>query len=330
MKKTLIALTCSSALFSGCQTITETETVTKTKYSDLWTSAEVAADSSIQTQMPEINNPDTDPNRILTSKTQSGNREYLFADSIKQENGMVMALIEYRYAQPQKLPSNGLTYTHNHWFEQIDCANSLRTIRTTTHYNAQGEIVDANEYPIAKFTPEQIKLLAQPNDGVIKEVCQRIGMNVGKVVAPAVSASNVAVPSAMQDVNSQQPEKNSDNSISGNKVADTPVKTEVKSKPQSESLNNIPTQSIKQTTKNKKDEAPVKNKIDFINQDKSDVRPAVSQLPEISEEDLHRPALPADAPDEFSADKLADESKSSKQFDDLPPDFWEIGTPMQK
>lgn len=341
MKKTLIALTCSSALLSGCQMITETETVTKTQYSDLWTSAEVAADDSIQTPTPEMVNPDTDPNRILTSKTETGNREYLFADSIKQENGTIVALVEYRYAQPQKLPSNGLTYTHNHWFEQIDCANNLRTIRTTTHYNAQGEIVDANEYPIAKLTPAQMKLLAQPDDGVIKEVCKRVNMDAGKVATPppvVTTPQEVAPPPAMPasgtvapptpNVDEKQPENAPNGSVPENKAADKPAQPETKPEVKPEKTNK---KSADKATKGKAkdDEVPVKTDIDFIQKDKAKNAPVVPQMPEITEEDLHRPALPADAPDDVNApDKSTLQPKSNGQ-DDLPADFWEIGAPVQ-
>lgn len=332
MKKTWIALTCSGVLLSGCQMITETESVTKTQYSGLWTSAEVAADNSVQTATPEMVNPDTDPNRILISKTDSGNREYLFADSIRQENGTVVALIEYRYAQPQKLPSNGLTYTHNHWFEQIDCANSLRTIRTTTHYNAQGEIVDANEYPIPKLTPAQMKLLAQPNDGVIKEVCQRVGMNAGKVATlppvvtkpqkvtpPPVAASEPVVPPAAPPTPTQ-PETASEPAVS-NKTDDTSPPADTPS-----TQNNKKTTDKSKKGKNKKDakkenDVSVKSEIDFIGKDKTEPA-APAKQPETPEKE--QPAKEK----EVNGATLSAEPDNVN--DDLPPDFWEIGAPTQQ
>lgn len=331
MKKTWLALTYSAALLSGCQMITETESVTtRTAYSDLWTSAEVAADDNVHSPVPEIVNPDADPNRILTNQTESGNREYLFADSIKQENGLVVALVEYRYAQPQKLPSNGLTYTHNHWFEQIDCANRLRTIRTTTHYNAQGEIVDANEYAIAKLTPAQMKLLAQPNDKVIQEVCERIGANTDKVAEPervvntpqnmtppsVVSASETVTPS----VETKPVESSTSGEVPAEHVA-APTKAEKTNK-----------KTSKKTKQDKeKTEVPVKTEIDFIQRDKPKSESVSSQLPEISEEDLHRPALPADVPDDESeSDPSILKPQSSGQPVDLPDDFWNIGVPTSQ
>ena len=129
---------------------------------------------------------------------------------------MITALVEYDYAVPQKLPATGAMYHYNRWFEQIDCANHLRINRTTTHYTANGEIVDANEYPVPKYTPEQIKLLAQPNDGVIREVCKRVG-------ASSPKAEDVAKPAA--SVSEKQPETQQTDKVINDKAA-TPPKTD--------------------------------------------------------------------------------------------------------
>ncbi|SOD68552.1 hypothetical protein SAMN02746062_01307 [Alysiella filiformis DSM 16848] len=293
--------------------MTETETTTRTTYSDLWTSAEVAADESIHTPPAATVNPDNDPNRILTSKTESGNREYLFADSIKQDNGKIMALIEYRYAHTQKLPSNGLLYTHNHWFEEIDCANKIRTVLTTTHYNAQGEIVDANEYPSPKLTPAQMKLLAQPDDGVIKEVCQRVGQN--KPAAPAVSGNPTATPPS-------NPPTSTPNETGESPTANNPIA------PQAASETAAPQPTPKENKRKKKDKnkpkpaEPTNNKngeIDFIQKGKQET--PTTQQPE------NPPANEVEEKGETETSSPTHHTAPAQ--DELPPDFWTIGAPKE-
>lgn len=161
-------------LLSGCQIVSEQ--VITTHYSDVWETTQTTPPSSVTPNRPT---PQQDPNYIAISKT-AGNQEYLLADSIKQENGIITATVEYRYAKPQTLPNTGAVYHYNHWHEQIDCTHQIRTIRTTTHYNAAGDIIDANQYPAPNYTDEQRKLLAQPQDKLIQEVCQRIGITPEK------------------------------------------------------------------------------------------------------------------------------------------------------
>lgn len=355
MKKPFALLTCSAFALSGCQMISETHNIdTKTTYSDLWTSAEVAADERIHSA-PQTVNPDTDPNRIPTSKTESGNREYLFADSIKQENGKVMALIEYRYAQTQKLPSNGLPYTHNHWFEEIDCANKIRTVRTTTHYNAQGEIVDANEYPAPKLSPAQMKLLAQPDDGVIKEVCQRVGG------APTVSGSpenNPASHTPSVSGNAENPTATQTPTVSGSPDNQPATQTPtVSGSPTNQNRDNADTapapqaaseavaappateneaQTNSKNKRNKKDKiknTPAKNEtnpadtvpqVDFVKQSKQQNQ-ADTQPEKPSETQPAATALPL----EMSNDDEIAPIQPKQQHDDLPADFWTIGAPQE-
>lgn len=139
-----------------------------------------------------------DSNKIPVS-IQDGNREFLFADSIRQENGVITALVEYRYAAPQVLPETGRSYTHNHWLEQIDCNNHIRSIRSTTHYNEANEIVDANEYAVPRYSAEDIKMLAKPEDGVIREVCRRVRGDAAASEPAAASAVTAASQAAASE-----------------------------------------------------------------------------------------------------------------------------------
>lgn len=186
MIKPLLPLLFGTALaVSGCQHLMRTETVTdetRTIYSDAWVTVSDNTSSTDGT---------TDNAVKIPVSELDGNREFLFADSIRQENGVITALVEYRYAAPQVLPETGRSYTHNHWLEQIDCHNHIRSIRATTHYNAQNEIVDANEYAVPNYSAEDIKMLSRPDDAVILEVCRRVN-GAGDTAPAAASAASDA------------------------------------------------------------------------------------------------------------------------------------------
>lgn len=185
MMKPLLPLLFGTALaVSGCQHLIRTETVadeTRTIYSDAWVTVSDNTSSTDGT---------TDNAVKIPVSELDGNREFLFADSIRQENGVITALVEYRYAAPQVLPETGRSYTHNHWLEQIDCHNHIRSIRATTHYNAQNEIVDANEYAVPNYSAEDIKMLSRPDDAVILEVCRRVNGTGDTALAAASAASD--------------------------------------------------------------------------------------------------------------------------------------------
>lgn len=343
---------------SSCQTYSEIISK-KSRFSTLWTSEEVANDASLHQQEadnpnlqqnmtePSFNNPDgEDPNRLLVQTDSSGNREFLLLPSIKKDNQAIVALIEYRYAQPQKHP-NGLMYTHNHWFEQIDCQNKIRTIRTTTHYNHVGQVVDANEYSVPKYTPDQIKLLAQPNDGVIREVCQRMGANppettpqtasspvvsgVGTTSTAPQSASDVATPSVSNPPLNQQENANT-------AVAPTPDNTK-NSKNAKNKKDKLKKQKNNQEQEKEK-EVKTPNEIDFIQ--KSNPVPADGTndaSPKKSESSSEIKAIKAN--DSGNTEKNLPKQENKKENkeaemgrvlqpkqDDLPPDFWTIGMPQ--
>ncbi|MDK4684780.1 hypothetical protein [Kingella negevensis] len=183
MSKRTIALAVACCfLFSGCQVIEESRMVTK--FGEIWKTVGHKVSEEDQAFLsdfskqdtPNKTDPEKDKNYLKTSSDDAGNREYLLKDSVqKDEIGTVTATIEYFYAKPQTLPETSAIYTHNRWFEQIDCTHSLRTVRMTTYFNAENDVVGANEYPVPKYTPEQIELLAQPNDDVVREVCKQVG-----------------------------------------------------------------------------------------------------------------------------------------------------------
>lgn len=356
---------------SSCQTYSEIISK-KSRFSTLWTSEEVANDASLHQQEadnpnlqqnmtePSFNNPDgEDPNRLLVQTDSSGNREFLLLPSIKKDNQAIVALIEYRYAQPQKHP-NGLMYTHNHWFEQIDCQNKIRTIRTTTHYNHVGQVVDANEYPVPKYTPDQIKLLAQPNDGVIREVCQRMGANPPENTPQTVSNSNPVVSGISGATGtgtaSTTPQSASDVTTPTQAVSNNPLNQQVN---QQENAAVVPTPDNAKNSKNaknaknKKDklkkqnnnqekekEVTTPNEIDFIQ--KSNPVPADGTSdanPKKSESSSEIKAIKAN--DSGNTEKNLPKQENKKENkeaemgrvlqpkqDDLPPDFWTIGMPQ--
>lgn len=191
MMKPVVAV-CLVLSLAGCLKrggeLSEQSFQTTTSYSDNWV--------TVSGTDPRGKNDAgaADPNKIPVGG-ENGNREFLFADSIKQENGVITALVEYRYAAPQVLPETGRSYTHNHWLEQIDCANGIRSIRATTHYNADGQIVDANEYAVPRYSAEDIKMLSKPDDPVIVEACRRVnGAPPPAAASEAASGTEIAHP----------------------------------------------------------------------------------------------------------------------------------------
>ena len=189
--KIRLCLIMACLLLVGCQ-------AQRAKIASLWSSEEVVEDAadapysdvsygddanmnnatyttSTSTNTPNFSVILNDTNKLLTLTDVSGNREYLVLDSIAQERGVVTALIEFRYVKPQTLPANGMVYHYNQWREQIDCKNKVRILRTTTHYNAVGEVVDTRDYPLPKYKPAELAALSQPDDKVIQQVCERVG-----------------------------------------------------------------------------------------------------------------------------------------------------------
>ena len=189
--KIRLCLIMACLLLVGCQ-------AQRAKIASLWSSEEVVEDAAdapysdvsygddanmnnaTYTTTTSTNTPNfsvilNDTNKLLTLTDVSGNREYLVLDSIAQERGVVTALIEFRYVKPQTLPANGMIYHYNQWREQIDCKNKVRILRTTTHYNAVGEVVDTRDYPLPKYKPAELAALSQPDDKVIQQVCERVG-----------------------------------------------------------------------------------------------------------------------------------------------------------
>ena len=189
--KIRLCLIMACLLLVGCQ-------AQRAKIASLWSSEEVVEDvadapysdvsygddanmnnatytTSTSTNTPNFSVILNDTNKLLTLTDVSGNREYLVLDSIAQERGVVTALIEFRYVKPQTLPANGMIYHYNQWREQIDCKNKVRILRTTTHYNAVGEVVDTRDYPLPKYKPAELAALSQPDDKVIQQVCERVG-----------------------------------------------------------------------------------------------------------------------------------------------------------
>ena len=189
--KIRLCLIMACLLLVGCQ-------AQRAKIASLWSSEEVVEDAadapysdvsygddanmnnatyttSTSTNTPNFSVILNDTNKLLTLTHVSGNREYLVLDSIAQERGVVTALIEFRYVKPQTLPANGMIYHYNQWREQIDCKNKVRILRTTTHYNAVGEVVDTRDYPLPKYKPAELAALSQPDDKVIQQVCERVG-----------------------------------------------------------------------------------------------------------------------------------------------------------
>jgi|GEM_PF-5369717 hypothetical protein len=189
--KIRLCLIMACLLLVGCQ-------AQRAKIASLWSSEEVVEDAadapysdvsygddanmnnatyttSTSTNTPNFSVILNDTNKLLTLTDVSGNREYLVLDSIAQERGVVTALIEFRYVKPQTLPANGMIYHYNQWREQIDCKNKVRILRTTTHYNAVGEVVDTRDYPLPKYKPAELAVLSQPDDKVIQQVCERVG-----------------------------------------------------------------------------------------------------------------------------------------------------------
>lgn len=220
----------------------------------LWSSETVTEETQEDDSPTEILQ---DSNKLNTSTDESGNREFLFLDSIKQENGVITAIVEYRYSKSQTLPANGLNYTHNHWLEQIDCQHKVRSIRATTHYNDVGEIIDSNEYPPPKFKPADLKALSQPNDKVIQEVCARLGL--------VATSSTIA-----------EPEAQTASEPAINQPATPPANPPTKGK------------------KGKKEETiKVDTKVDFINKDKAASTDPVVSEPQTA---ASAPAITDDAP----------------------------------
>lgn len=134
-----------------------------TSYSPEWTTISTTSNSSTE--------PQSSINKWLASTDDNGNREFLFTDSVRTDKGITTALIEYRYASAQILPENHKAYTHNHWLEQIDCIHHIRTIRATTQYSEDNQIIDANEYPVPKYSRDDLQALSKPDDPIIQKVC---------------------------------------------------------------------------------------------------------------------------------------------------------------
>lgn len=195
-KRYLLVAVSAALLLHGCKIPFIKKEISlesfRTTYSPEWET--VSSDGGTDTP---ISAP-ADSNKIPVG-IQDGNREFLFADSIRQENGVITALVEYRYAAPQVLPETGRSYTHNHWLEQIDCNNHIRSIRSTTHYNDANEIVDANEYAVPRYSAEDIKMLAKPEDGVIREVCRRVRGDAAASEPAAASAVTAASQAAASE-----------------------------------------------------------------------------------------------------------------------------------
>lgn len=246
---TRLCLIMACLLLSACQSQRE-------KFTSIWSPAEVVEDATAYSNNYDnsmLDNPlgqnhepaiSRDPNKLLTLTDVSGNREYLLLDSIAQERGILTALIEFRYVRPQTLPANGMTYHYNQWREQIDCKNKVRILRTTTHYNLGGEIVDTINYPLPKYKPAELAALSQPNDKVIMEVCERSG-----AVGLAVGDASVAATSDGKAVNEPAGKTKKTKADKSAKDAAKDSKTD-----------------------SKKDDGKVKveEKIDFINKDKID------------------------------------------------------------
>lgn len=289
---TRLCLIMACLLLSACQTQRE-------KFTSIWSPAEVVEEAAAHPTSYDDNMLDNplgqnhepaisrDPNKLLTLTDVSGNREYLLLDSIAQERGILTALIEFRYVRPQTLPSNGMTYHYNQWREQIDCKNKVRILRTTTHYNMAGEIVDTINYPLPKYKPAELAALSQPNDKAIQEVCERSGA-AGLAVGDATVAATTDGKPVNEPVGKNKKTK-----------ADKADKT---------------TQNTKKDSKKADDKVKVEEKIDFINKDKVDnagkpdpVTGKLVEPPKVDEK-------PADKPVEEKGKK----SKKSKKTKDKP------------
>lgn len=173
------------ALFSGCHVLTQSQV--QTHFSDSWRNvgSETSSDSDLfkaESRVVEPSNfmtprhepnPDKNPHYILTSSPSNGH-EYLLEDSVRDDNGTIVAWIEFRYLTPQTLPEKNLKYFYNRWYEQIDCEHKVRILRATFSYDVHGEVVDAHQYTAPAYSPEQLQAIAQPNDGVIRAVCQHV------------------------------------------------------------------------------------------------------------------------------------------------------------
>ncbi|ULJ63982.1 hypothetical protein [Wielerella bovis] len=331
LRSIALAMACS-ILFSGCHVIHETRFTTR--YTDLWQSQESddgqPESIGVATSQPEkptehkMPDPTRNPNYVpIGEANASGSREFLLADSIKQENGVITALIEYHYPKPQKSPATGAWYAYNRWFEQIDCTNSIRTIRTTTHYSANGEIVDANEFPLPKYTADQLKLLSQPNDGVIREVCKRVGQPNGVVqTAPKPPADNP--PPARQDAKpaenaTGQPENKVD---TANKPA-VPAKTN----PSSKGIQVSTEWKHGETANQKQPEKPAQQ---FVNNQPAASKPETapkSTQPEKTSVNNQDKAKDAAPPPKVVASPPKEPEPEEEEYEEppLPDDFWEIG-----
>ncbi|ULJ68630.1 hypothetical protein MIS45_07435 [Wielerella bovis] len=337
LRSIALAMACS-ILFSGCHVIHETRFTTR--YTDLWQSQEPddgqPENIGVATSQPEkptehkMPDPTRNPNYVPTGEANpSGSREFLLADSIKQENGVITALIEYHYPKPQKSPATGAWYAYNRWFEQIDCANSIRTIRTTTHYSTNGEIVDANEFPVPKYTADQLKLLSQPNDGVIREVCKRVGQ------------SNVTAPTAPKPQQVDNPPVvQADTKSVENTVGQPENKADAteKSAPSSPAKTTTPPKEVQVSTEWKHGETENQNKQPEKPAEESANNQPVASKPEtapkstqpettsVSNQDKAKDVAPPPKA-VASPPKEPEPEEEEEEYEDppLPDDFWEIG-----
>lgn len=316
-----LGLIMACVLLSACQAQRE-------KFISLWSPSEVADDASahptdyaslIDNPLGQPHTPaQADaPNKLLTMTDMSGNREYLFTDSISQERGILTALIEFRYVRPQTLPANGMTYHYNQWREQIDCKNKVRILRTTTHYNLAGEIVDTINYPLPKYKPAELAALAQPNDKAIQYICERAGET-------GLAVGDAAVATTAKDDGKTKPEKNSKNKKdktdkNNNKVENKEEKeNKVEKSESSDKSQNNQTKNSK-NKKEKEDKIKVEEKIDFINKDKDKTEAAEKTASD-------KPDATTEAPSETKTDKKK-KSKKTKADKKTNP---EPSTPAKK
>ncbi|MDO4434537.1 MAG: hypothetical protein Q4B82_08175 [Alysiella sp.] len=166
-----------------------------------------------------------------------------------------------------------------------------------------------------------MKLLAQPDDGVIKEVCQRLGMNEPAAPNTATPPSNV--PNAPV-VAPPTPNADTPQAVSASQAVAAP---DANKAPQPENTSDKNTQNkrkkkekIKATAKQqneKTDKQPNPAEIDFINQSKQNT-PATQ--PKNNNQPNPQPVVPAQnaAPD-----------VAPVQHEPLPDDFWTIGAPQE-
>ena len=172
--KIRLCLIMACLLLVGCQ-------AQRAKIASLWSSEEVVEDAADAPYSDVSYGDDANMNNATyttSTSTNTPNFSVILNDTNKlltQERGVVTALIEFRYVKPQTLPANGMIYHYNQWREQIDCKNKVRILRTTTHYNAVGEVVDTRDYPLPKYKPAELAALSQPDDKVIQQVCERVG-----------------------------------------------------------------------------------------------------------------------------------------------------------